>query len=118
MARLFVGNLPYSANETDVQNFFMDAGYSVDSVNVMRDRFSGEARGFGFVEINDEGQAQSAIQNCNGKDLMGRALVINEARPMSREGGGGAGGGRGPRGGGGGGGGPRQRDFGGSKNRW
>lgn len=118
MARLFVGNLPYAANETDVQNFFSDAGYNVDSVNVMRDRFSGEARGFGFVEINDEQQAQSAVANCNGKDLMGRALVINEARPMAREGGGG-GGGRGPRGGGNsGGGGPRQRDFGGSKNRW
>jgi RNA recognition motif-containing protein len=115
MARLFVGNLPYSANETDVQNFFTDAGYTVNSVNVMRDRFSGEARGFGFVEINDDGQAQAAVAACNGKDLMGRALVINEARPMSREGGG-SGGGRGPRGGGGGG--PRQRDFGGSKNRW
>jgi RNA recognition motif-containing protein len=120
MARLFVGNLPYSANETDVQNFFTDAGYTVDSVNVMRDRFSGEARGFGFVEIGDDQQAQAAVANCNGKDLMGRALVINEARPMAREGGGGGGGGRGPRqsGGGGGGGGPRQRDFGGSKNRW
>ncbi len=122
MARLFVGNLPYSANETDIQNFFADAGYSVDSVNVMRDRFSGEARGFAFVEINDEQQAQAAISSCNGKDLSGRALVINEARPMAREGGGGAGS-RGPRsssGGGGnsGGGGPRQRDFGGSKNRW
>lgn len=114
MARLFVGNLPYTANETDIQNFFSDAGFTVDSVNVMRDRFSGEARGFGFVEINDEQQAQGAIAACNGKDLMGRALVINEARPMSRDGGGG---GRGPRAGGGGGG-PRQRDFGGSKNRW
>jgi cold-inducible RNA-binding protein len=122
MARLFVGNLPYTANETDVQNFFTDAGYTVDSVNVMRDRFSGEARGFAFVEINDDQQAQSAVASCNGKDLSGRALVINEARPMAREGGpGGGGGGRGPRqggGGGGGGGGPRQRDFGGSKNRW
>ena len=115
MARLFVGNLPYSANETDLQNFFAQAGYSVDSVDVMRDRFSGEARGFAFVEINDETAAQQAVANCNGRDLMGRALVINEARPMNREGGGG-GGGR-PRGGGGGGG-PRQRDFGGSKNRW
>jgi RNA recognition motif-containing protein len=108
MARLFVGNLPYAANETDVQNFFANAGYSVDSVDVMRDRFSGEARGFGFVEINDENQAQAAIQNCNGKELMGRALVVNEARPANREGGG-----RGPRPGGG-----HQRDFGGSKNRW
>jgi RNA recognition motif-containing protein len=95
-----------------VQNFFTQAGYAVDNVDVMRDRFSGEARGFAFVEINDEAAAQQAIQNCNGKDLLGRALVINEARPMNREGGGG----RGPRPGGGGG--PRQRDFGGSKNRW
>lgn len=115
MARLFVGNLPYSANETDVQNLFTGAGFSVDSVNVMRDRFSGEARGFGFVEINDEQQAQAAVESLNGRELLGRALVINEARPMSREGGGG--GGR-PRGAGGGGGGQRQRDFGGSKNRW
>ena len=113
MARLFVGNLPYSANETDVQNFFTNAGYSVDSVDVMRDRFSGEARGFGFVEISDDNQAQAAIQSCNGKELMGRAIVVNEARPANREGGGG----RGPRPGGGQGGG-RQRDFGGSKNRW
>jgi cold-inducible RNA-binding protein len=84
----------------------------------MRDRFSGEARGFAFVEINDESTAQQAVQNLNGRDLLGRALVINEARPMNREGGGG-GAGR-PRGGAGsgGGGGPRQRDFGGSKNRW
>ncbi len=121
MARLFVGNLPYTANETDVQNFFTDAGYTVDSVNVMRDRFSGEARGFAFVEMSDDQQAQSAVAACNGKDLSGRALVVNEARPMAREGGGGGGGGRGPRqsgGGSGGGGGPRQRDFGGSKNRW
>lgn len=115
MARLFVGNLPYSANETDLQNLFAQAGYTVDSVDVMRDRFSGEARGFGFVEISDEGQAQAAIAALNGKDLMGRTLVINEARPMSHEGGGG--GGR-PRGGGSGGGGGRQRDFGGSRNRW
>lgn len=112
MARLFVGNLPYSATESDITGFFTQAGYAVDNVDVMRDRFSGEARGFAFVEINDESTAQQAVQNCNGKELLGRALVINEARPMNREGGGaGAGGGRGPRPDGGGG-------SGGSKNRW
>jgi RNA recognition motif-containing protein len=111
MARLFVGNLPYSATEADIQSFFADAGFPVDSVDVMRDKFSGEARGFGFVEIADQGAAQRAVESCNGKALQGRNLVINEARPMSREGGGGA---RGPRGGGGG----RQRDFGGTPNRW
>jgi cold-inducible RNA-binding protein len=119
MTKLFVGNLPYSATEADLTNFFGQAGVTVDSVNVMRDRFTGEARGFGFVEINDDAQATHAFEACNGRDLMGRALVVNEARPMTpREnrgpGGGGGGGGRregggGKRGGGGG---------GGDRNRW
>ena len=89
MKKLFVGNLPYGAQETDVQNFFADAGVNVDSVTVMRDRFTGQARGFGFVEINDDAAAQRAIDACNNKELMGRAVVVNEARPMApREGGG------------------------------
>jgi RNA recognition motif-containing protein len=93
--KLFVGNLPYSATEADITDFFSQAGVTVDSVNVMRDRFTGEARGFGFVEINDDGAASRAIEACNGRDLMGRALVVNEARPMvPREGRGGGGGGR------------------------
>ncbi|MEO8100144.1 MAG: RNA-binding protein [Acidobacteriota bacterium] len=88
MKKLFVGNLPYSANETDVQSFFESAGIGIDSVTVMRDRFTGQARGFGFVEINDDGAAQRAVDECNNKELQGRALVVNEARPMSpREGG-------------------------------
>ena len=121
--KLFVGNLPYSAAEGDIQSFFEQAGVTVDSVNVMRDRFSGEARGFGFVEIHDDAQANHAIEACNGRDLLGRALVVNEARPMvPREGGGGGGGrsgggrdfgggggGGNRRGGGGGGGGGRNR---------
>ena len=113
MSRLFVGNLPYKATETDIQSFFNDAGVQVDSVSIMRDRFSGEARGFGFVEINDENVAAQAVQACNGRQLMGRALVINEARPAERRE-------RSERGYGGnqGGGGGRQRDFGGSRNRW
>ncbi len=96
MKKLFVGNLPYAANETDLQNFFAENGVTVDSVTVMRDRFTQQARGFGFVEINDDEAAAKAVEVCHGKDLLGRALVVNEARPMSpREGGGG--GGRGPR---------------------
>jgi len=88
--KLFVGNLPYGANETDVQNLFAEAGIPVDSVTVMRDRFTGQARGFGFVEISDDGAAQRAVDTCHGKDLMGRTIVVNEARPMTpREGGGG-----------------------------
>jgi RNA recognition motif-containing protein len=89
--KLFVGNLPYSANEPDVQGFFESAGVAVDSVTVMRDRFTGQARGFGFVEINDDAAAQRAVDACNGKELNGRAVVVNEARPMTpREGGGGS----------------------------
>jgi cold-inducible RNA-binding protein len=111
--RLFVGNLPYGASESDIESFFAQAGVPVDAVNVMRDRFSGEARGFGFVDINDPSSANRAVEACNGRELMGRAVVVNEARPMAaREGGGGGGGGgreRGNRGGGGGGGG---------RNRW
>ncbi len=98
MKKLFVGNLPYAANEQDLQNFFAEGGVTVDTVTVMRDRFTGQARGFGFVEINDDAAAQRAIESCSGKDLMGRAVVVNEARPMAaREGAGGGGGERGGR---------------------
>src|ERR1700738_2805475 len=115
MTKLFVGNLPYSATEADLTNFFSQAGVTVDSVNVMRDRFTGEARGLGFVESGNDAQAAHAVEACNGRDLMGRAVVVNEARPMTpREGGGG--GGRGP-GGGGGGGGRREGGGGGGKGR-
>ena len=90
MKKLFVGNLPYSASETEVQNFFSDHGVAIDSVTVMRDRFTGQARGFGFVEINDDALAAKAVETCHGQDLLGRTLVVNEARPMApREGGGG-----------------------------
>ncbi|MBV8553020.1 MAG: RNA-binding protein [Acidobacteriaceae bacterium] len=106
MTKLFVGNLPYKATEADVQAFFAEAGVHVDSVNILRDRFSGEARGFGFVEINDDALANQAVQACNGRALMGRALVVNEARPPERrERSQAAGAGH-------------QRDFGGSRNRW
>lgn len=108
MIKLFVGNLPYKATEADIQSFFEEAGVHVDSVSILRDRFSGEARGFGFVEISDDAIANQAVQSCNGRALMGRALVVNEARPPERR----------ERSGGGGEGGGNLRDFGGSKNRW
>jgi RNA recognition motif-containing protein len=93
--KLFVGNLPYAANEQDLQNFFAENGVTIDTVTVMRDRFTGQARGFGFVEINDDAAAQKAVDNCHGKDLLGRVVVVNEARPMAaREAGGGGGRGR------------------------
>jgi RNA recognition motif-containing protein len=95
--KLFVGNLPYAANEQDVQAFFAEQGVAVDTVTVMRDRFTGQARGFGFVEINNDSLAQRAIETCHGKELMGRPLVINEARPMAAREGASRGGGRPPR---------------------
>lgn len=89
MKKLFVGNLPYSANEQDLQNFFADNSVTIDTVTVMRDRMTGQARGFGFVEINDDAAAQRAVDNCHGKELMGRTLVVNEARPKTEGEGGG-----------------------------
>ena len=89
MKKLFVGNLPYSANEQDLQNFFADNGVTIDIVTVMRDRMTGQARGFGFVEINDDAAAQRAVDNCHGKEMMGRTLVVNEARPKTEGEGGG-----------------------------
>jgi RNA recognition motif-containing protein len=86
--RLYVGNLPYKATEADLESWFNQAGFAVDSVNVVRDRFSGEARGFGFVEIGNEQDAARAISACGGKQFMGRPLVVNEARPMASGGGG------------------------------
>jgi RNA recognition motif-containing protein len=106
MKKLYIGNLPYQGTEADLQSWFAQAGITVDSVTLMRDRYSGEARGFGFVELPD-GDADRAIQACNGKDFLGRTLIVNEARPL-REGGGG-GGGRQPGGGGRGAGGRRDQ---------
>jgi RNA recognition motif-containing protein len=96
--KLYVGNLPFKASEQDLQDFFSEAGFQVDNITLIRDRYTNQLRGFGFVEINDDDEALRAIQELNGKEVLGRALTINEARPR-REGGGGGGGGKG-RGGG------------------
>jgi cold-inducible RNA-binding protein len=99
--KLYVGNLPFQAAEEDVQALFSENGITSGNVTLIRDRFTGQPRGFGFVEINDDGEAEKAVAALNGKDFKGRKIVVNEARPQ-REGGGGGGGGRGPGGGGGG----------------
>ena len=80
--RLYIGNLPFQATDADVRDFFERAGFSPDEIKLMRDRVSGEARGFGFVEIGDRAAAESAIHVCNGKELLGRAMVVNEAKPL------------------------------------
>ena len=98
MARkLYVGNLPYSVTEQDLQSLFAPAG-TVDSVNVMRDMATGRARGFAFVEMSTDEEAQAAVSMLNDKDFGGRNLTVNEARPKT--GGGGFGGGNGGYGGG------------------
>jgi RNA recognition motif-containing protein len=112
-SKLYVGGLPYSVTEGQLQALFAEHG-TVESVRVITDRFTGQSRGFGFVEMTSSAEAQKAIDSLNGTQLDGRTLVVNEARPQEkRAGGGGFGGG----GGGGGGGGDRGGGRGGKK-RW
>ena len=109
--KLFVGNLSFQTTENDLQDAFAAHGTVVEA-NLMMDRMSGRPRGFGFVTMSTAEEAQKAIEALNGKELGGRALTVNVARPREeRSGGGGGGGGRGGYGGGGGGGG--RRDYGG-----
>jgi cold-inducible RNA-binding protein len=98
---IFVGNLSFGATEDAVRALFEAYG-TVDRVNLVTDRETGRARGFGFVEMSNHAEADKAIAGLNGRDLDGRALNVNEARPKEDRGG--AGGGGGYRGGGGGGG--------------
>jgi cold-inducible RNA-binding protein len=100
--KLFVGNLPFTTGENELQDLFGQAG-TIESVRVMRDMATGRARGFAFVEMQSDEEAQTAIDRFNGADLGGRALVVNEARPKTSGGGGGGYSDRGDRGGRGGG---------------
>jgi cold-inducible RNA-binding protein len=98
MARkLYVGNLPFETAEDDLRNLFAGAG-TVDSVNMVRDQATGQARGFAFIEMSSDEDAQNAISTLNNYQLGGRALTVNEARPKPQGGGGGGyGGGNGRR---------------------
>lgn len=102
MTKLYVGNLPFSVDDNELREIFSEFG-EVQSAQVIMDRETGRSRGFGFVEI-DSSAASAAIENLNGKDVGGRPLVVNEARPREDRPRGGGGGFRGGRGGGGGGG--------------
>ena len=105
--KLYVGNLPYGCDDAALHQAFAAFG-TVDSARVIMDRESGRSKGFGFVEMSSDSEAEKAISAMNGKDFMGRAMNVSEARPQApREGGGGRGGGRGGFGGGGRGGGGR-----------
>jgi RNA recognition motif-containing protein len=102
--RLYVGNLSYNVTNQSLETLFAEFG-RVQSAQVVMDRDTGRSKGFGFVEMSDNGQAQAAIEGLNQKEVDGRSLTVNEARPREERsgGGGGYGGGGGSRGGGGGG---------------
>ncbi len=100
--KIYVGGLPFSTTEGQLEEMFSAHG-TVESARVITDRFTGQSRGFGFVEMSSGGEAQKAIEALNGTDIEGRTLTVNEARPQeTRSGGGGFGGDRG----------------GGGRNRW
>ena len=104
--KLYVGNLPYAASEDDLKEHFSKAG-TVTSVALIKDRATGRAKGFGFVEMSTKEEGEAAIAQFNGQQFGGRALTVNEARPREDRGGGG---GRGGYGGNRGGGGDRDRE--------
>lgn len=108
---IYVGNLPYSATEDEIRNLFAEYG-TVTSVNMITDQYSGRSKGFGFVEMEDDAAAAAAIQALNGKELGGRELKVDEAKPRrdrdDRGGRGGRGGGRGG----------YRDDRGGGRSRW
>ena len=110
--KLYVGNLAYGIRDEDLQQNFAAFG-TVASAKVMMDRETGRSKGFGFVEMSSDAEAQAAIAGMNGKDLEGRAVVVNEARPREERPGGFGGGGGGRSGGGGGFGGGGGRSGGG-----
>jgi len=94
--KLYVGNLPHQMTEEQLQSIFSEAGH-VASAKIINDRQTGQPRGFGFVEMETKLEGQKAISMFNGKNIDGRALAVNEARPQQKGGFGGRGGGRGYR---------------------
>lgn len=98
--KLYVGNLGYTVSSSDLEGLFASFG-TVESAQVIEDRESGRSKGFGFVEMSSDQEAQAAIQGLNGQEHGGRPLTVNEAKPREERGGGGGRGGRGGYGGGG-----------------
>jgi RNA recognition motif-containing protein len=83
MKKLFVGSLPYSTTSTDVEEMFTKIG-TVSSVNLITDRNTGQSKGFAFVEMESDDEAQKAIEQLNGTDVGGRNIIVNEARPQEK----------------------------------
>jgi RNA recognition motif-containing protein len=82
MSKLYVGNLPRSATDSSLNEFVTKAGFNVASALVIKDKLTGQTRGFGFVELSDDSDLQRAVSDLNGQSLEGRALTVNEARPQ------------------------------------
>ncbi|NJN70727.1 MAG: RNA-binding protein [Nitrospira sp.] len=92
-SKLYVGGLPYSASESQLTSLFAEHG-TVESARVIADKFTGQSRGFGFVEMSTDEEAKAAITALNGSQMDGRSLTVNEAKPMEPRSGGGGGGSR------------------------
>jgi len=121
--KLYVGNLPFNASEEQLQEWLGQVGVTPSAISLIRDRFTGQSRGFAFIEIANDEDADRAITSLNGQNFGGRNLVVNEARPQTERSGGGRGGYGGNRGGdrggrGGGGRGGDRGDRGDRNNRW
>jgi RNA recognition motif-containing protein len=118
--KLYVGNLPFNASEEQLQEWFGQVGVNPSAISLIRDRFTGQSRGFAFIEIANDEEANRAVTSLNGQNFGGRNLVVNEARPQAERSGGGYGGGRGGDRGGrvGGGRGGDRGDRGDRGNRW
>ena len=114
--KLYVGNLSFNTSTSELEQMFGESG-TVTSANIIDDRETGRSRGFGFVEMSTDEEANAAIAALNGKEIDGRALKVNEAKPQERRGGGGYGGGSGGSGNGRSYGG-NSGGYGGGKNRW
>ncbi len=115
--KLYVGNLPYTVTEENLSAKFAEYG-TVESAKLITDRDTGRSKGFGFVEMATDAEAQAAIDRLNGTDYDGRPMTVNEAKPQQRRPGGGGGGGGGGRRGGGGGYGGGGGGYGGGGGRW
>jgi cold-inducible RNA-binding protein len=115
--KLYVGNLSFNTSTEDLEKMFSEFG-TVQSTNIIEDRETGRSRGFAFVELSSKEEAQNAISALNGKDIDGRSLTVNEAKPREERSGGGGGGNRGGGGRGGYGGGGGNRGGGGGGSRW
>jgi RNA recognition motif-containing protein len=83
MPKIFVGNIPHASSETELQEWIEGQGFHVESAQIIRDRSTGQSRGFGFVILNEEWKIKDAINALNGKNMAGRALTVNEAVPQA-----------------------------------